>query len=165
MRTALATIAAGSMVFAVSSVGASMLDINQASDPPPASAKGADEATCAGELTIKNPVNRGGGDTHGTVTHVRVEGDTHLCAGQTLLVEVELLGIPGFTRAHALRLLTGEQVNTLNFAFKNGDTGDFYYGIPVANPDGSLSPGDTLAPPVKAENFGQVTLTVAKGWD
>lgn len=156
MRKIVPAIATLGMLFAVTAAGASVLDLT-GSDSAPGSGK--TEAACAGPLIVTNPVEQNGHDNN-TIVHVDVDGDMTNCVGQTILVEVDLDN-KGVAHAYAVRQFT-VPTSQETFTF-NLTTGDFYDTAPTPL-NGSLTPNGTRLAPIKAKDFGLVTLTIAQTW-
>ena len=142
------------LLFAAVAAGASMLVLDGSNSAP---GSGKTEAACAGPLIVTHPVERAGHDNN-RITYVRIEGDMTACAGQTMLVEVDLTGL---AHAYAVHVFDGTETD-LSLVF-DATTGDFY----DTDPDslaGSLVPAGSRLDPIKVKDFGLVTLTIAAEW-
>lgn len=156
MKRTLASAATVAAVTAVVGVGASVLVLG-ASDGAPGSGKA--EAACAGPLAIANPVTKIGHDLD-AVVEVSITGDLTECAGQTMLVEVDL-DDTGVEHAYAVYLVPLATTSVvLDF---DATTGAFYDTAPTAAGGTLLPEGDRMAP-VRARDFGLVTVTIASRW-
>lgn len=156
MRKLSAGLAASALVFGVVAAGASALVLD-GSDSAPGSGK--TDAACAGPLVVTNPVEQGGHDNN-RITHVTITGDMTKCTGQTLLTEVDLDGT-GTNHAYGVYQFPADTTEvTLTF---DATTGQFYDTAPTPS-GGTLVPAGSQLEPIKAKDFGLVTLTIAKTW-
>ena len=153
-RTLMATVAAV-VLFSGVTAGASSLVLD-GSDSAPGTGTG--QAACAGPLIVTNPVDMGGHDNN-RVVHVNIDGDMTACVGQTMLVEVDL----SFAEhAYAVHVF-GEDETYLTLTF-DAATGDFYDTAPVPTA-GTLVVAGSRLDPIKAKDFGLVTVTIASSWE
>lgn len=155
MKKTLSAVVTAGMLFAVTAVGASLLDLS-GSDTAPGSGK--TEAACAGPLIVTNPVTIGGHNNN-KIEHVDVTGDMSECVGETMLVEVDLYD--DTAHAWAVKQLTGS--GSLTFTF-DATTGDFYDTAPTAS-GGTLVPAGSKVAPYKDKDFGLVTISIASTWE
>ena len=155
MKKTLSAVVTAGMLFAVTAVGASLLDLS-GSDTAPGSGK--TEAACAGPLIVTNPVTIGGHNNN-KIEHVDVAGDMSQCNGQTMLVEVDLYE----DTAHAWAVAQLSGASSLTFTFDE-TTGDFYDTAPSAA-GGTLVPTGTMVGPYKDKEFGLVTISIASTWE
>jgi hypothetical protein len=126
------------------------------SDSAPGEGKA--DAACASNLVITHPVSNGGHDNN-RILHVTVTGDMTECEGQTMRVEVDL---PNAEHAYAIEKI-GADVRSIEFIFDE-TSGDFTDTSPVAV-DGELVAQGSLLGPVKAKDFGLVSLLIASSWE
>ncbi len=154
MKKELSAIVSAGMLFAVTAVGASVLDLS-GSDTAPGTGK--TEAACAGPLIVTNPVTIGGHNNN-RIEQVTVTGDMSQCAGETMFVEVDLFN--DTSHAWAVKQLSG--ASSLTFTF-DATTGDFYDTSPTPS-NGTLVPAGSRVGPYKDKEFGLVTITIASTW-
>ena len=149
---AVVTLALG---FVISVVGASVLNLAGSDSAP---GEGKTDAACASNLVITHPVSNGGHDNN-RILHVTVSGDMTECEGQTMRVEVDL---PNAEHAFAVEKI-GADVRSIEFLF-NETTGDFTDTAPIAVDGELVAQGDLLGP-IKAKDFGLVSLLIASSWE
>ncbi len=154
---ALAVAAVAAVALAVLAAGASLLALD-GSDQAPGS--GVTKAECAGPLVVSGPVEQGGHDNN-RVSHVTITGDMTDCAGQTMLVEVDLDGI-GVAHGYAVYQVP-PATSAVDLLF-DGSSGDFYDTQPTPS-GGTLVPAGSRLGPSKATAFGLITVTIAQTWE
>lgn len=151
----LIAIAALAAVFVISVVGASVLDLSGSDRAP---GEGKTEAACASNLMVKHPVSNSGHDSN-TISHVDVLGDMTQCEGQTLRVEIDVR-----ETEHAYAFVKiGSNVNKVTLHL-NANTGDFTDAAPTVV-DGELVSNGNLVAPLKATDFGLVSVLIASSWE
>ncbi|CAB4616491.1 MAG: hypothetical protein F2590_03885 [Actinobacteria bacterium] len=143
------------LVFVISVVGASVLNLAGSDSAP---GEGKTDAACASNLVITHPVSNGGHDNN-RILHVTVTGDMTECEGQAMRVEVDL---PNAEHAFAVEKI-GADVRSIEFLF-NETTGDFTDTAPIAVDGELVAQGDLLGP-IKAKDFGLVSLLIASSWE
>lgn len=167
MKKMATAIASAVMVFGITGAGASLLSLT-GSDSAPGSAK--TEAACVnGSLVVTNPVITGqesGNKIHTVTVAVSAGGDLEKCMGQTMLVEVALSSGPP-SRAFGVYTFATDSVTSITFGFNGVSTPDAYFldTAPTVT-DGVLveAAAGTKVEPVKAKDFGQTDITIAKTW-
>ena len=156
-RRRMVALAISGAALALVAAGASLLVLD-GSDPAPGS--GVTQAECTDEVVVSNPVEQAGHDSN-RVTHVAIDGDMTACAGQTMLVEVDLDGI-GVAHGYAVyQVPPGTTAVDLVF---DDQAGDFYDTQPTPA-GGTLAPAGSRLDPPKATEFGLVTVTIARTWE
>lgn len=164
MKKIATAITSAVMVFGITGVGASLLSLT-GSDTAAGSAK--TEAACVeGSLVVTNPVVTGqenGNKVHQVTIETSPGGSMAACNGQTMLVEVAIDGTP--KRAYGVYKFTTSDVTSLTFGFVGVTDPDatVHDTVPTVD-DGDLVEAGDPVDPVKAKEFGQTDITIAKTW-